>query len=177
MGPLLRHCLRGGNGQKAAGPWCGGPAGVPGAQLLGDAADRRASITELTGRSNADIVTDLSADSGYTGLGELDAQRAEHVGAAYRHDCLSAHSYFADALESPPVMKLSAPVTVVVAADDPITSAFPRRHRDWELLAEHVDVHELPTAATTSYAPVRPRRHGPCSAPPSCLPIPKLKGN
>jgi surfactin synthase thioesterase subunit len=115
-----------------------------GAQLLGDAADRRASITELTGRSNADIVTDLSADSGYTGLGELDAQRAEHVGAAYRHDCLSAHRYFVDALESPPVMKLSAPVTVVVAADDPITSAFPRRHRDWELLAEHVDVHELP---------------------------------
>jgi len=114
-----------------------------GAQLLGNAAERRAAITELTGRSNADIVTDLSADSGYNGLGELDAQRAEHVGAAYRHDCLSAHSYFADALESPPVMKLSAPVTVVVAADDPITSEFPRRHRDWELLAEHVELHEL----------------------------------
>ena len=32
------------------------------AQLLGDAADRRVSITELTARSNADIVTDLSAD-------------------------------------------------------------------------------------------------------------------
>ena len=72
------------------------------AQLLGDAADRRASITELTRRSNADIVTDLSADSGYTELGELDAQRAEHVAAAYRHDCLSAHGYFANALESPP---------------------------------------------------------------------------
>jgi amino acid adenylation domain-containing protein len=115
-----------------------------GAQLLGDAADRRAHIAELTGRSNADIVTDLSADSGYTGLGELDAQRAQHVGAGYRHDCLSAHSYFADALESPPVMKLSAPVTVVVAADDPITSEFRARHRDWELLAEHVDLHELP---------------------------------
>ena len=114
------------------------------AQLLGDAADRRASITELTGRSNADIVTDLSADSGYTELGELDAQRAEHVAAAYRHDCLSAHRYFVDALESPPGMKLSAPVTVVVAADDPITSVLPPRHRDWELLAEHVDLHELP---------------------------------
>jgi amino acid adenylation domain-containing protein len=114
------------------------------AQLLGDVADRRASITELTGRTNADIVTDLSADSGYTELGELDAQRAEHVAAAYRHDCLSAHSYFADALESPPVMRLSAPVTVVVAADDPITSVLPPRHRDWELLAEHVDLHELP---------------------------------
>jgi amino acid adenylation domain-containing protein len=114
------------------------------AQLLGDAADRRASITELTRRSNADIVTDLSADSGYTELGELDAQRAEHVAAAYRHDCLSAHSYFADALENPPVMKLSAPVTAIVAADDPITSAFPGRRGDWELLAERVDLHELP---------------------------------
>jgi surfactin synthase thioesterase subunit len=114
------------------------------AQLLGHAADRRASINELTRRSNTDIVTGLSADSGYTELGELDAQRAEHVAAAYRHDCLSAHGYFADALESPPVMKLSAPVTVIVAADDPITSAFPGRHRDWEFLAEHVDLHELP---------------------------------
>ena len=113
------------------------------AQLLGDAADRRASITDLTRRSNADILTDLTADGGYTELGELDAQRAEHVAAAYRHDCLSAYNYFADALENPPVRRLSVPVTVVVAADDPITSAFQRRHRDWELLAEHVDLHEL----------------------------------
>jgi amino acid adenylation domain-containing protein len=114
------------------------------AQLLGDAADRRAAITELTDRSNAHIVTDLSADSGYTDLGELDAERAEHVAAAYRHDCVSAYGYFADALEGPPVKKLSAPVTVVVAADDPITSDFQRRHRDWELLAEHAELHEVP---------------------------------
>ena len=114
------------------------------AQLLGDAGDRRVSITELTARSNADIVTDLSADRGYTELGELDAQRAEHVAAAYRHDCLAAHSYFADALERPPLVKLSAPVTVIVAADDSITSPMPPRQRDWELLAEHVELHELP---------------------------------
>jgi surfactin synthase thioesterase subunit len=114
------------------------------AQLLGDAADRRASIAELTRRSNTDIVTELSADGGYTELGELDAQRAEQVAAAYRHDCLSAYSYFADALENPPVRKLSVPVTVVVAGNDPITSAFQHRHHDWELLAEHIDLHELP---------------------------------
>jgi amino acid adenylation domain-containing protein len=113
------------------------------AQLLGDAAVRRASITELTARSNAEIATDLSADGGYTELGELDAQRAQHVAAAYRHDCLSAHSYFAEVLESPPLVKLSAPVTVVAAADDSVTSPLPPRHRDWELLAEHVDLHEL----------------------------------
>ncbi|MEW2087648.1 alpha/beta fold hydrolase, partial [Streptomyces sp. NPDC005283] len=114
-----------------------------GAQLLGDAADRRAAIAELTGRSNAQIAAELSANSGYTELGELDAQHVEHVGAAYRHDCVSAHRYFADALNAPPTVKLSAPVTVVVAADDPSTAEFPRRYRDWQLLAERVDLHEL----------------------------------
>ncbi|WSA75132.1 amino acid adenylation domain-containing protein [Streptomyces sp. NBC_01799] len=114
-----------------------------GAQLLGNAADRRAAIAELTGRSNAEIAARLSSEGGYTELGELDAQHAEHVGAAYRHDCVSAHHYFADALDSPPALKLSAPVTVVVAADDPSTAEYPHRYRDWQLLAEQVDLHEL----------------------------------
>jgi surfactin synthase thioesterase subunit len=114
-----------------------------GAQLLGDATDRRDTAAELTGRSNGEIAAGLSADSGYTELGELDTQRAEHVGAAFRHDCVAAHRYLADALDDPPASRLSAPVTVVVAADDPITADFPSRHRDWQLLAEHVDLHEL----------------------------------
>ncbi|WP_406516106.1 amino acid adenylation domain-containing protein [Streptomyces sp. NBC_00873] len=114
-----------------------------GAQLLGNAAHRRAGITELTGRSDAEITGMLSADGGYPELGELDAQYAEHIGAAYRHDCVSAHRYFADALDSPPALKLSAPVTVVVAADDPSTAEYPRRYPDWQLLAEQVDLHEL----------------------------------
>ncbi|MGW1888622.1 thioesterase II family protein, partial [Streptomyces sp. NPDC001970] len=113
------------------------------AQLLGDASDRRAAITELNGRSNAQIAAELSADSGYTALGELVTQHAAHIGAAYRHDCVSAHHYFADVLDAPPAVKLSAPVTVVVAADDPYTAAYPIRHRDWQLLAEHIDLHEL----------------------------------
>ncbi|MFE9966125.1 amino acid adenylation domain-containing protein [Streptomyces sp. NPDC005525] len=114
-----------------------------GAQLLGSAADRRATITELTGRSDAEISARLSADGGYTELGELDARHAQHIGAAYRHDCVSAHRYFADALDTPPALKLSAPVTVVVAADDPSVTEYPRRYRDWQLLAEQVDLHEL----------------------------------
>ncbi|WP_351224848.1 amino acid adenylation domain-containing protein [Streptomyces sp. NPDC002133] len=113
------------------------------AQLLGDASDRRAAITELNGRSNAEIAAELSADSGYTELGELVTQHAAHIGAAYRHDCVSAHHYFADVLDAPPAVKLSAPVTVVVAPDDPYTAAYPVRHRDWQLLAEHIDLHEL----------------------------------
>jgi surfactin synthase thioesterase subunit len=113
------------------------------AQLPGSAADRRALVAELTGRSNRELAAGLGADGGYTELGELDAQRAEHVGAAFRHDCVSASRYLADALADPPAARLSAPVTVVVAADDPITAEFPSRHRDWELLATHVDLYEL----------------------------------
>jgi pimeloyl-ACP methyl ester carboxylesterase len=114
-----------------------------GAQLLGAATARRAAVTELGERSNAEISARLSADSGYTQLGELDAERAEHVGAAYRHDYVSANRYFAEVLDNPPRERLSAPVTVVVAADDPATAGFRARHRDWELLAEHVELHEL----------------------------------
>jgi amino acid adenylation domain-containing protein len=114
-----------------------------GAQLLGAAADRRVAVTKLGERSNAEISAWLSADSGYTELGELDAERAEHVGAAYRHDYVSANRYFAEVLDKPPSERLSAPVTLVVAADDPATAGFRAHHSDWELLAEHVELYEL----------------------------------
>ena len=114
-----------------------------GAQLPGDAAGRRAAIAELTRRSDAEIAAELSADGGYTELGELDAQHAGQIGAAYRHDCMSAHRYLADALDNPPAVKLPAPVTVVLATDDSHTAGFSGRHRDWRLLADHVDLHEL----------------------------------
>jgi amino acid adenylation domain-containing protein len=113
------------------------------AQLLGDAADHRASAIELSGRSDAEIAAGLSREGGYTELGELDAQRAKHVGAAYRHDFVSASHYLADALDTPSAVKMSMPVTVVVASDDPHTADDPRRYGDWQLLAQHVDLHEL----------------------------------
>jgi surfactin synthase thioesterase subunit len=141
------------------------------AQLPGDAADRRASITDLTGRSDAEIAAELTTVTGaelttVTGaelttvpgaelttvpgaaefraeLGELDAPRAEQIGAAYRHDCVSAHRWIADALDRPPAVKLSAPVTVVVAADDPYTAGSRHRYREWQLLADQVNLHEL----------------------------------
>ena len=109
-----------------------------GAQLLGDAADRRAAIARLADRSSSEIAVGLGAE-----LGELHGRHADHVGAAYRHDCICAHQYLADALDNPPTVRLSAPVTVVVAADDPLTAEFPTQYRDWELLATRVGLHEL----------------------------------
>ncbi|MFF3501712.1 amino acid adenylation domain-containing protein [Streptomyces sp. NPDC003247] len=113
------------------------------ALLPGDTAGPRDAVTELSARSDAEIAARLSRDGGCTQLHELDAQRAAHVGAAYRHDFVSAHGHLAGLLDTPPVVKLSAPLTVVVAADDPVTAGHPRRHRDWELLATRVDLHEL----------------------------------
>ena len=80
------------------------------------------------------------------------------LGAAYRHDCVSAHHYLADALDDPPAVRLAAPVTVVVAADDPVTAEFPHRYRDWQLLAEHVDLHQL--ARRRSLLPAHPSDRG-----------------
>ena len=56
---------------------------------------------------------------------------------------MSAHRCFLDALDDPPAAKLAAPVTVVVAADDPSTAGFAQRHDEWRLLADDVDLHEL----------------------------------
>ncbi|MFJ4949867.1 amino acid adenylation domain-containing protein [Streptomyces sp. NPDC088760] len=114
-----------------------------GAQLLGTAAERSAAVADLTGLSDAEIAARLTADSGYTELAELDERHAEHIGAAYRHDCVRAHRWFQAVLENPPPVRLSAPVSVVVAADDPHTAGHADRHRDWLLLAEQVDLHEL----------------------------------
>ncbi len=113
------------------------------AQLLGDAADRRAHIDQLSRQSNTEIAADLIARSGDTGLAELDAPQVEHVGAAFRHDCVAAHRYLIDVLGAPPAVKLAVPVTVVVASDDPSTAGWSRRYRDWEALADHVEVREL----------------------------------
>ncbi|MER8114734.1 amino acid adenylation domain-containing protein [Streptomyces sp. NPDC094031] len=114
-----------------------------GAQLLGTADERGAAVAELTGLGDAEIAARLTADSGYTELAELNEAHAEHIGAAYRHDCVAAHRYLRAALQSSPPPKLAAPLTVVVAADDPHTAGATERHRDWLLLAGQVELHEL----------------------------------
>jgi amino acid adenylation domain-containing protein len=110
-----------------------------GAQLPRDAAVRRAEVDQLLERGDAEIVAELGPDAGHA---EVDAQRAEHIAAAYRHDCVAAHRYFADLLEAP-AAPLPIPVTVVLAADDPSTAEH-HRHQEWQLVAEHVDLELLP---------------------------------
>jgi surfactin synthase thioesterase subunit len=124
-------------------------AGMPvervfiGAQLLGDPGERRRAIGELADRSDAEIGAGLSEDAGYTDPGALDAQLVEHVGAAFRHDIVSASGHLAEMLDDPPAEKLQTPMTVVVAVDDPSTEGFESESAAWELVAEQVDVSVL----------------------------------
>ncbi|HWD01402.1 MAG TPA: amino acid adenylation domain-containing protein [Amycolatopsis sp.] len=114
-----------------------------GAQLLGTADERRAAISELGRLSDAELASSLAADHGYPELAGLGPERAARVGAAVRYDCVSAHSYLASALVKPPSPRLTTPVTVVVADDDPITAGFRERHGEWRLLAEHVELQAI----------------------------------
>jgi hypothetical protein len=75
--------------------------------------------------------------------GRIDAPRFEHVGATYRHDFDVANRYLADILDNPADAKLSVPVSVVGAADDPVTVELSHRHRDWQVAAGQVDPHML----------------------------------
>jgi amino acid adenylation domain-containing protein len=105
------------------------------AQLPRDAAGRRAEADRLLGQGDAEIA------AGLAGYGEFAPLQAEHVGAAYRHDCVAAHRYFADLLDAAPA-PLPVPVTVVLAADDPSTAG--SAHHEWQVVAEHVDLELLP---------------------------------
>jgi amino acid adenylation domain-containing protein len=107
-----------------------------GAHLPGDPAERRTAAEALAERDPREIATGLADQIGE----ELDAERAEHVGAAYRHDCVAAHHWFAEELDGSEPAELAAPVTVVLAADDPATAG---SFRDWRKLADQVDLHEL----------------------------------
>jgi amino acid adenylation domain-containing protein len=105
------------------------------AQLPRDATERRAAADRLLAQGDAEIA------AGLAGYGEFAPQQAEHVGAAYRHDCVAAHRYFADLMDAAPA-PLPVPVTVVLAADDPSTAG--SAHHGWQVVAEHVDLELLP---------------------------------
>lgn len=114
-----------------------------GAQLLAAAVDHRRAIAEVNTRSNAEIAAELSGEGGYADVADLDPQRTDHIGAAFKHDFGSANEYLAATLDNPPLEKLPVPVTVVVAADDPSTGVLQDDHAGWERLAEHVDLYLL----------------------------------
>ncbi|MFI7075465.1 amino acid adenylation domain-containing protein [Micromonospora sediminicola] len=115
-----------------------------GAQLVGTAADRRRFVASLSGLSDREITARLSRAGAYTELNEVDDARAALVGAAYRHDVREATEFFLDVLEGAAPPRLSASLTLVLAADDPATTGHEADLAAWRRLADTVRVRVLP---------------------------------
>ena len=132
------------------------------AQLPRDAPGAAPRPTASSAQGDAEIA------AGLAGYGEFAPQQAEHVGAAYRHDCVAAHRYFADLLDAAPA-PLPVPVTVVLAADDPSTagSDHTTSGRWWPSTSIS---NCSPTGVTTSCAPGRTPRPRWSTAQRDCSP-------
>ncbi|MEW2615780.1 amino acid adenylation domain-containing protein [Streptomyces sp. NPDC047880] len=115
-----------------------------GAQLVGAPDVRRRSSAEIEALTPLEVAARLSGDSGYAELAGTDTTRAALVGAAYRHDVLEANTFFADAVENPPLALIEAPLTLVIAADDPATQGHEGDLPAWRGIARTVQVRELP---------------------------------
>ena len=87
--------------------------------LLGESVVRRADIDDV-------------ADAG-----------GDEPTAAYRHDRAEARRWLAAARANPAAVRVAAPVTAVVADDDPHAAGFGQRYRDWELLTGPTDLHVI----------------------------------
>nr|WP_225953809.1 amino acid adenylation domain-containing protein [Kibdelosporangium phytohabitans] len=94
----------------------------------------RDTAAEIDALSDEELVTRLREDTSFTGTETWQPERASLVGAAYRHDLLSAVRY----LDGPGLV-LSTPVHVVLAADDHDAAG-----HEWTALATRVDTHEVP---------------------------------
>ena len=114
-----------------------------GAELLGTSADRRARIETIAMSSDAQLAAALADGGSYTNLDELADQHRQQVLAAYRHDCVQAHRSLLTSLDRPAERKLAAPITVVVADDDPTTTGWRDRYSEWAHFSKQVDVRVL----------------------------------
>lgn len=104
-----------------------------GALLLDEPAALRRGIDEVSRLDNRQITGRLHEDSAYIELDLLQSERAELVGAAYRHDVRTANRYLMELRDGP---QLDVPIVAVAAADDPATEGFTQRYRGWQRLGE-----------------------------------------
>jgi surfactin synthase thioesterase subunit len=107
-----------------------------GAQVPGEHDSWPAMAAAVAARTDDELADQLRAEA--TGL---DAAHAVLAAPAYRHDVLAAGRYLA---EPPPGPPLTAPLTVVIAADDKDADDQQLHHRRWARFAERVALHELP---------------------------------
>ncbi|MBI3688107.1 MAG: amino acid adenylation domain-containing protein [Actinobacteria bacterium] len=113
-----------------------------GAMLLDEPDQLLREIEQVSALSNREITDRLHDDAAYIELDLLKTERADLVGRAFRHDVCSTNRALL-AAQLGQRRRLSTPVEVVVADDDPTTSGAADRYGRWELLAESVTLVRL----------------------------------
>ncbi|MGW1807056.1 amino acid adenylation domain-containing protein [Streptomyces sp. NPDC002078] len=106
-----------------------------GAKLLYAAAALHESIDYVSSMTYEDIKHWLTVETGFTGFDELGASYADLLVRTFRHDSTSANAYYLTAYEeggAADPRPVTVPTTAVYAADDPVTTGFADRYRDWE---------------------------------------------
>ncbi|MCX4692918.1 amino acid adenylation domain-containing protein [Streptomyces sp. NBC_01408] len=114
-----------------------------GALLLTPADALRAETDEVTALTPRQITERLMVDSSYVELDQLQPERAALVGSAYQHDVASTNAHLLELHEDPQPHRITAPVHVVLAKDDPTTKGGEEAHRAWKAVAGEVTLHEL----------------------------------
>ncbi|MGX5184222.1 amino acid adenylation domain-containing protein [Streptomyces avermitilis] len=114
-----------------------------GGKLLHDAATTRQGIEQAAAMADEDIVRWLVDETGFTGFDSLRPEHAAFVAGVFRHDAGSANGYLLAADEHGPKARLSAPLTTVFTADDPLTPGHAERYTAWSLFADQPRLVEL----------------------------------
>ena len=114
-----------------------------GGKLLPPLEEIEASIAEVTAISDEQVLEVLMNETGYDELSSFTSENSRALAALFRHDSLSANGYLAEVRRQGSTSRLAAPMTLVVAADDPLTPGHEERFSNWGLLASAVDLKEI----------------------------------
>jgi len=114
-----------------------------GGKLYPELAEIQASIQEVSALSDDEVVQALAKETGYAELQSVAPEMAVALARVFRHDSLGANRYLADAGQRWAGTELRAPMTVVVASDDPLTPRYEQAYRRWDAFANVVDLRKV----------------------------------
>jgi amino acid adenylation domain-containing protein len=114
-----------------------------GGKLMRDENSTREIISNIKSMSYEQILCWLVEETGYSELGDLDANTANTIASAFRYDAWGANLYLANAYKVWLKRKLQVPVTAVVAKDDYLTRDYCREYERWSLFAKTLSLREI----------------------------------
>jgi amino acid adenylation domain-containing protein len=114
-----------------------------GGKILAPADTARRTAAQAREMSDDAIAGWLAGQTGVPAFARMEPEQAGFVASVVRHDTVSANEHLAEVAEDPDAHRLGVPLTVVYAADDPITPDGPGRREGWGQLADAPGFEEL----------------------------------